>query len=237
MNEKDPFGNACLAYLNGLRGEEIDVFCNVTEADIIPVDYLFRGYEEMPLIEQTALKYCKGRTLVIGAGSGCHSLYLQDKGLDVTSIDISAGAVKTMKQFGLKQVLLQDIYTYQPDEKFDTILTLMNGLGIAGDLANLPLFLNKCMGLLLPKGELIVDSTDLNYLIKGEELEYNLTHNYIGELEYQMVYGHAETDWFKWLYIDSGLLASITEREGFLMNVLLEDKDYNYLARIIRKDK
>ena len=37
-----------------------------------------------------------GKTLDVGAGSGCHSLVLQEKGIDVTAIDISPLSVETI---------------------------------------------------------------------------------------------------------------------------------------------
>jgi hypothetical protein len=233
MKSSDPFGSACLSFLSGNRGEEINVFCNVTEPDIIPVDYLFRSFNEMPEIEQKALKLCKGKVLVVGAGAGCHSLWLQDHGFDVTSIDTSKGAVETMTKFGLVKVRLEDIYTYSPLEKFDTIISLMNGVGLAGDLTTLPRFLNKCMSLLNMEGQFIFDSTDLIYLIEEEDVEYSLNPNkYIGELEYQMSYESAETDWFKWLYIDKKRLMEVCEREGFILSALFEGGDYNTLYRL-----
>lgn len=235
MRENDPFGNACLSYLNGNRGLEITVFCNITEEDVIPVDYLFRTYNQMPEIEQAALQECKGKVLVIGAGSGCHSIWLQDKGLDVTSIELSEGAIECMHQFGLKKVLLQDFYSLEETTKYDTVISLMNGVGIAGDLEGLPLFLSKCTSLLAKNGQVLLDSTDLNYLIaEEEEVDYNTAGDYIGELEYQMTFEDSETDWFKWLYIDAPKLIEISEQQGLKAQVVLEGGDCNYLIRITK---
>lgn len=234
MRNDDPFGNACLSYLEGNRGEEIIVFCSVTEEDVIPVDYLFRPYNEMPGIEQIALSHCSGKVLVVGAGAGCHSIWLQDKGLDVTSIDVSPGAVKTMKQFGLKNVYLQDFYKLDESIKFDTVISLMNGVGIAGDLDSLPMFLNKCSSLVKDNGQILLDSTDLNYLIEEEEVDYNTNADYIGELEYQMSFENSETDWFKWLYIDKEKLKTICESLKLKPEVLLEGGNNNYLIKITK---
>ena len=60
-----------------------------------------------------------GKTLDVGAGSGCHSLVLQEKGIDVTAIDISPLSVETMKERGIKKVMEQDFFTQE--EQYDTI--------------------------------------------------------------------------------------------------------------------
>ncbi len=232
---QDPFGNACLSYLNGNRNLEIEVLCNITESDVIPVDYLFRTFDEMPKVEQEALELCHGKTLVIGAGAGCHSLWLQEKGLSVDSIDTSGGAVDTMLQFGIQNVEQIDFYNVNETKKYDTIISLMNGIGIAQDLKGLPLFLSKCKALLNKNGQLLIDSTDINYLIEEEEVEYQTTDNYIGEVEYKMLFENAESDWFKWLYIDSNKLTQIASNEKLNTTIITKGGDFNFLARLTLK--
>ena len=51
-----------------------------------------------------ALELCRGNVLDVGCGSGIHSLFLQDKGLNVKAIDISEGAVSVSKQRGVSRV-------------------------------------------------------------------------------------------------------------------------------------
>jgi len=229
----DPFGQACLSHLEGNQGLEIEVLCNITETDIIPVDYLFRNFELMPKSERHALQKAKGKTLVVGAGAGCHSIWLQDKGIEVTSIDTSEGAVQTMKQIGLKNVYQIDFFELQETKKYDTIIALMNGIGIAGDLEGLPHFLNKCKNLLKPNGQILADSTDLKYLIENEALEYDINEDeYIGELEYKMIFNQHETDWFKWLYIDEKKLGKIAFANGLKTKIITKDKHFNYLAQL-----
>ena len=95
--EKDPMGMAIADYYkNGVAGR-LRVFSPNFDEDEIPVDTLYREYEEMPKLEQTALTMAKGNILDIGAGAGCHSLALQDMGKKVVAIDISPLAVETMK--------------------------------------------------------------------------------------------------------------------------------------------
>ena len=100
----------------------------------LPVEIFFRTFEEMPEIEQFALHLCKGKVLDIGAGAGEHALYLQERGVDVTGLDIAEGCQTVMQEKGLQKVLLADIMDYS-GERFDTLLMLNfkhTGLSAAG---------------------------------------------------------------------------------------------------------
>ena len=59
-------------------------------------------------------------------GAGSHSLYLKSKGLNVKSIDISEGAIKTCQLRGLEHAQVLDVM--DETQTFDTLLLLMNGL-------------------------------------------------------------------------------------------------------------
>ena len=99
MNSKmDPMGRAIADYWKTKKADRLRVFSPMFEEDEIPLKVLFRSYKAMPEIERKALDMATGRTLDVGAASGCHSLVLQKKGIDVTAIDISPLAVETMKE-------------------------------------------------------------------------------------------------------------------------------------------
>ena len=142
MNSKmDPMGRAILDYVKRQgraadywktkKASKLRVFSPMFEEDEIPLTTLFRKYKAMPKVERKALDMAKGKTLDVGAGSGCHSLVLQEKGIDVTAIDISPLSVETMKERGVKKVMEQDFFTLE-GQQYDTILMLMNGIGIVG---------------------------------------------------------------------------------------------------------
>ena len=78
---KDVFGTAILDYQLGDYSENLVTSTSISEADSLPLPYLFRSYSEMPSLEQTALKLSNGTVLDIGCGAGSHSLYLKSKGL------------------------------------------------------------------------------------------------------------------------------------------------------------
>src|SRR5688572_14472970 len=99
--ENDPVGYALQDFEKGIRPVSLLVISDLCLDDQIDVSYLFRTRDEMPEIEKTALSYCQGTILDVGAGAGCHSLILNEK-FSTHSIDVSSGAVKLLKEKGLR---------------------------------------------------------------------------------------------------------------------------------------
>ena len=187
-SDQDPMGQAIADYHATGKASRLRVFSPMFDEDEIPVATLFRTIDEMPAIEQEALKVASGHILDVGAGAGCHTLALQAMEKRVTAIDISPLAVETMRQRGVRDVLEQDFFTL--DGKYDTILMLMNGIGIVGTISRLPAFFMQVDHLLAPGGQLLCDSSDLCYLYEDEDGIIDLTgvEGYYGELTYRMQY-------------------------------------------------
>ncbi|NNF01911.1 MAG: class I SAM-dependent methyltransferase [Bacteroidia bacterium] len=231
--ENDPFYQAFLDHSNGVTDGQI-IICNADfDNDAIYVNYFFRDFVNMPSLEQTAMKYAKGRILDVGAGAGAHSLHLQKLGFDVTSIDSSIACCEKMKERGLTQVVHSDIMNYEPSSKFDTLYMLMNGIGIAGTIDNLPDLLIKLKSLCNEGASIICDSSDLIYLYEDDNgFSINLNDRYYGEGKYEMIYGDRSTGVFDWLYIDYPLLKEIAAENGFKAELLEEGKHYDYLCKL-----
>ena len=216
------------------RAAKLRVFSPMFDEDEIPVETLYRTLDEMPAIEREALLVADGAILDVGAGAGCHSLALQAMEKHVTAIDISPLAVETMRERGVKDVREQDFFTL--DGKFDTILMLMNGIGIVGTLNRLPAFFMQVDHLLAPGGQLLCDSSDLCYLYEDEDGIIDLTgvEGYYGELTYQMQYKDIKGESFPWLFIDPETLRDYANAHGFHCDILMHGPHYDYLARITR---
>ena len=141
--DKDPMGAAIADYFKRHKADRLRVFSSQFDEDEIPVEELFRTEKQMPLLERTALQMATGKILDVGAGSGCHSLTLQEAGKEVHAIDISPLSVEVMKQRGVRSVSQTNLFNEQFADEYDTILMLMNGSGIIGKLENLPDFFRK----------------------------------------------------------------------------------------------
>jgi len=226
---QDVLGNALWDYYNQAEGNaKLWIYNKYGPKEEMPVETYFRTEEEMPELELTALNACKGAVLDVGAGVGSHALLLQQKGMNVTAMDISPRAVEVMLQRGVHNVVQHDVFTYS-GKQYDTILLLMNGIGLAGSVNNLRVLLRHLKTLLLPGGQLIFDSSDIAYLYDG-----NLpADKYYGEIEYEYRYKGKSSGWFSWLYIDKQTLATIATEEGWEMSILFEDEYDQYLARIL----
>ena len=234
MTMKDLFGKAILDFQTNNSPEDLITETSISEADEMSVAYLFRTYDEMPKLEQKALQLAKGKILDVGCGAGSHSLTLQnDRNLEVTSIDISPNAIQACALRGLKNAKVQDIMTLE-NEKFDTILLLMNGTGIFGTLKETPNFLNKLKSLLHPNGQILIDSSDIIYMFdQDEDGAYEIPANgYYGELTFTVSYKNETEDPFPWLYLDYNTLQNAAFANGLQCELILEGEHYDYLARL-----
>ena len=229
----DILGTALLDYYHGNYTEDIINETNISEEDVLPLPYFFRKHSEMPVLEKDALKLCKGKVLDVGCGAGCHSLYLQKKGMQVTAIDTSKGAVDVCKLQGVEDVRHLSLLELR-DEKFDTILLLMNGTGIFQKLEYVSMYLQHLKSLLSPSGQILIDSSDLQYMYdQGEEGGIWIpADRYYGELEYTIKYKGEVSKAFDWLYIDENLFESACLNESLRFEIKSRGENYDYLVRI-----
>lgn len=232
---KDLFGKAILDYQTNNQPEDLITETSISEEDEMSIAYLFRDYNEMPKIEQKALQLAKGKILDVGCGAGSHSLTLQnDRQLDVTSIDISENAIQACKLRGLKDVRVLDVMTLE-NEKFDTILLLMNGTGIFGTLKETPRFLQKLKSLLNPNGQILIDSSDIIYMFDEDEdggKWIPSENEYYGETIFNITYKGQKEDQFAWLFMDYNTLQNAAFDNGLQCELLLEGEHYDYLAKL-----
>lgn len=228
-NSKDIYGAALMDYYTKSDVSPLILYTNdAAEKEIMPIDLFFRGKNEFPEQELIALALCDGKVLDVGAGVGSHSLYLQEAGFDVTALELSQPACEIMKSRGLKKVINEDIFDYHT-EKYDTLLFLMNGIGLVENIDGLQRLLEHAKTLLNPGGQLLFDSSDVDYYYSSKEEKPS---HYYGEITFQYEYKGQKGDPFGWLYIDQKELIKIGNQAGWVVQILDEDDHYQYLARM-----
>jgi len=228
----DVFGKAIKDYHNG-KDAVIDTYSSIGGWDKLPVKYLFRSFEEMPVIEQNALKLTFGEVLDLGCGAGSHSLYLQNKGLSVKPIDISGGAIEVCKERGLNHAEMINLWNIK-DAQYDTILALMNGAGICGSMKNFPAFLKHLKSLLKPGGQILMDSSDIIYMYEDQDGNTDLSEvdHYYGEVTFQSKYLGENSGSYPWIYIDFYNLQQQAQNLDMQCELLKKGSHYDYLARL-----
>ncbi|NJB37311.1 class I SAM-dependent methyltransferase [Croceivirga sp. JEA036] len=230
----DVFGNALLDYQQGNYSEDITTHSSLGDTDCMPLPYIFRDFKAMPTIEQKALHLAEGKILDVGCGAGSHSLWLQEQGKEVVALDVSKGAIATSKARGVNSTFCTDILNYN-DDKFDTIMLLMNGIGLAGTLTDLPKYLSHLKSLLKPNGQLLLDSSDIIYMFDADEdggYWVPGDGDYYGEMEFVMEYKGKKSKPFPWLYVDFNTLQRTALYCGLTAELIVEGEHYDYLAKL-----
>lgn len=230
----DVLGDAVVDYQKGNYTEDIITISSLDAHDTMPLPYLFRSFSEMPILEKEALKLCKGKVLDIGCGAGSHSLYLQKKNINVTALDSSKGAIKVCELRGIKSYIQSDIYEFK-DRKFDTLLLLMNGVGIVGTLNRLDQFFKHLKKILNPDGQILLDSSDIIYMFEEDQdggRWLPASSSYYGEVTFTMSYKNKKSKPFSWLYLDPNTLKNAANANHLNCEIVSVGEHFDYLARL-----
>lgn len=232
--EKDAMGAAIADYHAKGRAAKLRVLSSMFDEDEFPVPHLFRSFEQMPRLEQTALRMASGQILDVGAAAGCHTLALQQMGKTVTAIDISPLSIQTMKRRGVADARLIDLFDPGFADTFDTVLMLMNGSSIIGNLDNMERFFLRMKALLCPGASILMDSSDIKYVYQLDDGSYDIpdTGRYYGVVDYRMQYKNIRGDRFDCLYTDFDTLAVCARQFGFQAELVERGDHFDYLAQL-----
>ncbi len=236
MPDMELHGQAMLDYLNG----DEDAQCILRRDDGIAYSPIYARQffypDGLPKLDRVAVDHCAGRVIDIGAGAGSHSLAVQDRGLDVISVDVSAKAVQVMSRRGCRHAVVGDLFDPYA-EQFDTVLVILN-IGIVRNLDGLAAFLKHLDRLIVEGGQLITDSIDPRN--SDDESYRKYTQGkiakgfYLGERTLRFEYKNQISDWFEWMHIDPETFGRYVHAAGYSMTHLGSDGK-RYLVSI-RKD-
>ncbi|GGH15894.1 methyltransferase domain-containing protein [Sphingobacterium alkalisoli] len=227
---RDVYGEALFDFhTNGALKNPLLLHSSYGDIEEMPVEVFYRDEEDFPELEFIALSLCDGRVLDVGAGVGSHALFLQKKGFEVTALEVSVTACNIMRERGVQHILQDDFFQLK-NQQFDTLLFLMNGIGLAGNTDGFRNLLQHSKSLLSEKGQLLFDSSDISYLY--EEYRIQRPVHYFGEITYQYEYKGNKGIPFNWLYLDQKMLIDIAREENWVVQILFEDDSDQYLVRM-----
>jgi SAM-dependent methyltransferase len=231
----DPFGQALLAYFEGDTDAELIIRRDDGKESPLPVSVFFRQPGQFSSIDLAAIAHCDGHVLDAGAGTGLHSLILQDRGLQVTAIDVSSEAVDIMSKRGVKDVRCADVFDFQ-NGGFDTLLMMGHGVGMVQTIAGLHRFLDRARALLTDNSQILLDSLDVRSSTDPADLAYHQANagagRYVGEVRMQFEYQEHVGEYCGWLHVDAETLEQHAGAAGWRCEILHQGEHGDYLARL-----
>jgi SAM-dependent methyltransferase len=231
-----PHGLALLAYADGELNAELIMRRDDDLESHVPVSYFFRKPSEFSALERIALDHCSGRVLDVGAGSGVHTLVLQEQGFRVSAIDIDPNAVKVMTRRGVREARCTDVALYEVTD-FDTVLLMGHGVGMAETLIDLDPRLASLRRFIAANGQVLLDSLDVRATSDPRHLAYQannrLEGRYIGETRLQFEFRGSTGPYCGWLHVDAETLTEHADRLGWKCSILDQLESGDYLARLI----
>ena len=228
----DPLGQAIWDYYHTGTAEQVWVFSNITDPESMAPAHFFRGWEAMPLLERKALHLSRGRILDIGAGAGVHAGWLANQGHPVVALEPSPGASAVLVENKCYQPVEGGWEDYQPAHAFDTILLLMNGLGLAGNFQGLYTLMKTLKAWLNPGGQVLMDSTDLRPLFANADRKAPNAANdrSYQVVRYQMAYKQTIGIPFEWLFASWPTIEAYAYQMGFQARCEFYGTDHQWLG-------
>jgi cyclopropane fatty-acyl-phospholipid synthase-like methyltransferase len=223
----DVMGSAMENYFEKNDNTPIRVFINKSEEPEMYPSVFFRPYKNMLKYEKIALKNSTGKVLDLGCGAGCHSLYLQNKGFNVIAVEVSKKSANVALSQGVNKVINED-WRNLTLKNFDTVLVLMNGMGLAESPTELKLMFRKLKSLLSKTGSILIDSTDVTYAKADWPM---LDSEYFGKVQFELKY-KGKTQCFPWLFVDFETAVQTAKSVKLNVEVLERARNGHFLLRL-----
>jgi SAM-dependent methyltransferase len=202
----------------------------------------FRDYKQWSSLEREVVKLAKGRVLDIGCGAGRHSLYLQEKGFDVTGIDISPGAVKVCKLRGLKKAFtrpITEVDKFKPGT-FDTILMLGNNFGLFGSAKAAKSLLQKLYRITSSDARIIAGTRNPYKTSNPNHLQYHRLNRkrgrMPGQIRMRVRFEKTVGAWLDYLFVSPEEMEDVLRETGWQVEKFIAPTEANYFAVIRKKD-
>lgn len=234
----DPFGHGLLDFYYGGEDSPVTIVRDDGYRDEISVRQYFRTREKFSVIEKKALEECKGKIVDLSAGVGADCIELQNRGFDVTAVEINVNACEIMNKRGVKKVHCKDLFEFDQSD-FDTILLFGRSIGNVQNLEGLEKFLIQAKKILKKDGQIIFDSVDIRTTDNPDHIEYQRKSvemgRYFGEIITRFEYKGIIGSNFGLLHIDPETLKEYCDKTGWNLEILFTENEGNYLAKLTQK--
>jgi len=166
---------------------------------------------DWPRGDRLAMATCRGRVLDVGAGAGRFALALQERGVEVTALDVSPGAVEVCRARGVRSVAYSSVAEHRGE--YDTFLLWGNNLGLLGGAQAAPLFLAALGALAAPGARIVAQGTDPYATADPGHLAYQAGNRrrgrLPGQLRLRVRFRTLATGWFDYLLCSADELSGL----------------------------
>ncbi|MCM4081672.1 class I SAM-dependent methyltransferase [Paractinoplanes hotanensis] len=200
-----------------------------------PADHYLDEPGEWEEQDHRALRLCRGHVLDIGVGAGRIAVELQRRGMAVTGLDTSAGAIAVARERGLRDTVLNTVDAYaSASARYDTFLLLGNNLGLLENAERALVFLAALARLANPGARIIAQGTDPYGTTDPVHVGYHQRNRERGrlggQLRLRLRYRRLATAWFDYLNCSVAELDAVLAGTRWRLTAIDEaDRPY-YLA-------
>lgn len=199
----DLYGTVLLEYLEGSRLQS-----HLRRGDgrisVLDAGRYFIPFASFAQLDQTLLRQARGETLDLGAGAGRAALYLEEQAVrgsgvvSVVAADRSPGACLCMRRRGVGSVVCAAWQDLARDlnmrMRFDTIVLLGAGVGMAGTTDGLAQLLQAIRAMLRPGGQALVTASPPPHDSPGGPRE-------LSSIRLRVESRGRIGEWFNWLLV------------------------------------
>jgi SAM-dependent methyltransferase len=202
-----------------------------------PAHRYLDGPRDWEPYDHRAVDRVTGHVLDVGVGAGRIALELQERGVPVTGLDVSAGALRVCRQRGVRDLVHATVDAHAADgRRYDTLLLLGNNLGLIEGRDRAPAFLAALAAVANPGAQVIAQGTDPYGTTDPAHLGYherNRRRDRLGgQLRLRLRYRDLSTDWFDYLFCTPDELAKLVAGSPWrLVDVDTADAPF-YLATL-----
>jgi SAM-dependent methyltransferase len=202
-----------------------------------PVDHYLAEPADWQPHDHRALRLCRGHVLDIGVGAGRTAVELQRRGMAVTGLDTSAGAIDISRRRGLRDTVLNTVDAYaSASARYDTFLLLGNNLGLIESAERAPVLLDALARLANPGARIIAQGTDPYGTTDPVHVAYHRRNRERGrmggQLRLRLRYRLLATEWFDYLNCSVEELAALLEGTRWALKSV-DDTDRPYYLAVM----
>ena len=233
----DAFGEMLRA---GFESRSASAMVEIVERDdglirAATAERYFAEPAEWAAFERRALDLATGRVLDVGCGAGRFALPLQARGLTVTALDVSPGAVQVSGRRGVRHTVLGTASDQaEAGERYDTFLLMGENLGLLESAERARRFLAELATMASAGARIIAHGADPHQTDDPVHVRYRERNRERGRMPGQMRirvrHRDLATPWFDYLLCSPAELAALLEPTAWQLTDVSDVDQVNYLA-------